>query len=253
MYDTVSILTAFFIAFLATLWILSGGCYSIHMNGYIGYYMHSRIVCSAVIALALIFHKRIYQSLKAINGYSWLIILCYLSGTMAMEYEGRGHTVPFEGFFITLPLVLAFVFWSQKNSRLLRLPSTEFSTKKVTFKIDFFLITMAFMLVGCISVLINSFVVIGEFRTVWPFLVWFISIYGALNAIAFSIIGLMDSRPHKNYTLLCSLGIIIIYSILDFTPKKFSFLNLGMIDIHYVISILLITMHFIRCLVFRKK
>ena len=203
--------------------------------------------------LSIAFYKKIYQWLKSINRYSWLILFCYLSGTMAMEYAEHGHTSSFEGFFITLPLALAFIFWSQKSSRLLRLLGTDYFTKEEAFKIDFFLITAAFMLAGCVSVLINSFVVIGEFRAAWPFLVWFISIYGALNAMGFSIIGLIDSRPHRNYTLFCSLVIIIIYNMLDFIPKKFSFLYLGKIDIHYIVSILLIVMHLIRCLVLCRR
>lgn len=224
---------------------MSGGCYLIHTNSY--------IVCLIVIVLAMIFHKKIYQSLKSINGYSWSIIICYLSGTMAMEYEGIGHTAAFEGFSLTFLLALAFVFWSQKNSRLLQLRNTKFFTKIESFKIDFFLITAAFFVEICISVLINSFVVIGEFRAAWPFLVWFMSIYGALNAIAFSIVGLIDSQPHKNYTLFCSLGIIIIFNMLDFIPQKFSFLYLGKINIHYIVSILLIIMHLIRCLLLRHR
>lgn len=242
---SINVLMSFIVALVVAVWVLSGQYRSIYVNGY--------LMCATVIMLGTVFHKKIYQWLKAINRYSWLIILCYLSGTMAMEYECHGYTAPFEGFFITVSLAFAFIFWSQKSSRLLKLRSTEFSTKEERFKIDFFLITTAFMLFGCISVLINSFVVIGEFRAAWPFLVWFISIYGALNAIAFSIIGLMDSRPHKNYTLFCSLGIIIVYNMLDFIPKKFSFLYLGKIDIHYIVSILLIVMHLIRCLVLRHQ
>ncbi len=42
---TVSILMVFFLAFIATLWIMSGACYLIHMNGYIVYYANIYVFC----------------------------------------------------------------------------------------------------------------------------------------------------------------------------------------------------------------
>lgn len=236
----INVLMAFIAALLGAFWVLSGQYRLIYVNHY--------FVLALVIMLSIAFYKKIYQWLKSINRYSWLILFCYLSGTMAMEYAEHGHTSSFEGFFITLPLALAFIFWSQKSSRLLGLLGTDYFTKEEVFKIDFFLITAAFMLAGCISVLINSFVVIGEFRAVWPFLVWYISGYGALIAGIFSIIGLTRREWHKKYTLIFSLIIITLYGMIDFMPGKIKFLNFGEVHTFYAVSIFLIIIHLIRCL-----
>ena len=95
----INVLMSFIVALVVAVWVLSGQYRSIYVNDY--------LMCATVIMLGAVFHKKIYQWIKEINRYSWLIIFCYLSSMMAMvEYECHGHAAPFEGFIITSPLAL---------------------------------------------------------------------------------------------------------------------------------------------------
>ena len=48
-------------------------------------------------------------------------------------------SVPFEGIFMTLPLVLAFIYWAQKSNDILLLSGLNI-TKKDGFNFDLFLL-----------------------------------------------------------------------------------------------------------------
>ncbi|ERH41135.1 hypothetical protein N750_17325 [Legionella pneumophila str. Leg01/53] len=87
-----------------------------------------------------------------------------------MEYQSYKLSVPLEGIFMTLPLVLAFVYWSQRNNKLLLLNGSEI-TKKEGFKIDLFLITSSFLLAGFVSLMMDSNN--SDLRDFWPFLIFF--------------------------------------------------------------------------------
>lgn len=76
-----------------------------------------------------------------------IFILLLIIGLLTHQYS-----VPFEGIFITTPLILAFIFWSQKTSDYLLSIDKAYSSSD-GFKVDLFLITTAFLVTGCISLI----------------------------------------------------------------------------------------------------
>ncbi|HFD2301654.1 TPA: hypothetical protein ACF2PY_003260, partial [Legionella pneumophila] len=171
---------------------------------------------------------------------TWLIIICYLAGTLAMEYQSYKLSVPLEGIFMTLPLVLAFVYWSQRNNKLLLLNGSEI-TKKEGFKIDLFLITSSFLLAGFVSLMMDSNN--SDLRDFWPFLIFFVSAFGFIFSLIYSLSGLVFNDSHKKYTIFFSVAIISIYSLLSVSPRKIEVFNLVEIETIYAISILLLSLH----------
>ncbi|HFD2303119.1 TPA: hypothetical protein ACF2P4_001411, partial [Legionella pneumophila] len=87
---------------------------------------------------------------------------------------------------MTLPLVLAFVYWSQRNNKLLLLNGSEI-TKKEGFKIDLFLITSSFLLAGFVSLMMDSNN--SDLRDFWPFLIFFVSAFGFIFSLIYSLSG----------------------------------------------------------------
>jgi hypothetical protein len=182
MRDTIHIFIAFIFALIGT-FIMMNGSFNWLL---ITLFMNRNVLILPVlfIMIILMFNKKTGGILKQINRYTWLIIICYLSGTLAMEYQSYMLSVPFEGVFMTLPLVLAFIYWSQKNNKLLFLNGSEI-TKKEGFKIDSFLITTSFLLAGFVSLtmdLNNS-----DLRAFWPFFIFFISVFGFIFSLIYSL------------------------------------------------------------------
>ena len=84
-----------------------------------------------------------------------------------------------------------------------------------------------------------------DLRGWWPFVTLLISLYGFLFSLIFSITGLLINNNHKKYTLIFSAIIMFIYSSLKFFPKNIFFLNLMKVETFYVISITLLSAHFL--------
>lgn len=236
MRETIHVVLAFSLAFVVTFITMNGQIslllMTIHINKY--------IVILTIIIVAIIFSNKLTRGLREINRYSWLIIGCYLSATLAIEYQTYKFSVPFEGMLMTAPLVIAFIFWSQKNNKLLCLRKSEI-TKIDGFKIDIFLITTSFLLAGCFSLIVgldNS-----DLRAFWPFLIILISLYGFIFSFIYSIIALALNDNHKRYTLLFMAIIVSTYSTLSLFPKNIWLFNLMGVGIFYAISIILFSIH----------
>lgn len=240
MRDTIHIFIAFIFAFIGTFIMMNGS-----FNGlFATRFMNINVIILSVlfIMIPLIFNKKTGGILKQINRYTWLIIICYLSGSLAMEYQSYKLSVPFEGMFMTLPLVLAFIYWSQKNNKLLFLKSSEI-TKKEGFKIDLFLITTPFLLAGFVSLMmdLNN----SDLRAFWPFFIFFVSLFGFIFSLFYSLSGLAFIESHKKYTVFFSVVIMSIYSLLSFLPRRVGVFNLMEIETFYAIPILLLTLHLV--------
>lgn len=240
MRNTIHILIAFFFAFIGT-FIMLNGSFNWFLRTLFSYINVIILpVLFIIIIIILIFNRKTGGILKQINRYTWLIIICYLSGILAMEYQSYKISVPFEGVFMTLPLVLFFIYWSQKNNKLLLLNGSEI-TKKDEFKIDLFLITTSFLLAGFVSLLMdfnNS-----DLRAFWPFYIFFISVFGFIFSLIYSLSGHFFKVNHKKYTLFFSVAITSIYSLISVFPRRIGGLNLVEIETFYAISILLLSLH----------
>lgn len=238
MRDTIHIFIAFIFAFIGTVFMMNGSFNWLLMTLFNN--VNVIILLVLFIVITLIFNKNTGRTLKQINRYTCLIIICYLSGTLAMEYQSYKLSVPFEGIFMTLPLVLAFIYWSQKNNKLLFLSGSEI-TKKEGFKIDLFLITTSFLLAGFVSLMmdLNN----SDLRSFWPFFIFFISVFGFIFSLIYSLSGLVFNESHKKYTLFFSVAIMSIYSLLSVFPRRIGVFNLVEIETFYVIPILLLLLH----------
>lgn len=238
MRNTIHILIVFIFAFIGTFFIMNGAFNRLLLTLFNS--GNVIILLLVLILITLIFNKDTGHILKQMNRYTWLIIICYLSATLAMEYQNYKISVPFEGVFMTLPLVLAFIYWSQKNNSLLSLKGSGI-IKKEEFKIDLFLITTSFLLAGFVFLIMN--LNNSDLRAFWPFFIIFISVFGYIFSLIYALLGLLLDENHKQYTLIFSIIIMSVYSLLSIFPSKVQVLNIMEIETFYAISILLLSLH----------
>ena len=83
MHNTIRVISAFIIALISTFFMMNGQLARLAK----AFFMNTDVIIVLVIIIAIIFFKHIVQLMKNINRYSWLILGCYLSGTLAMEYQ----------------------------------------------------------------------------------------------------------------------------------------------------------------------
>lgn len=110
---------------------------------------------------------------------------------------------------------------------------------------DLFLITTAFLITGCISLIteINN-VYLREF---WPFYLFFISIYGFVFSLIYSIISIQIKVEHTKYNLCFSSIIVLLFSALMLLPKHNLIRDLIGIDSFYVVFFIMILIHLLIC------
>ncbi|MBA2649177.1 MAG: hypothetical protein H0U75_06170 [Legionella sp.] len=200
---------------------------------------NSNIVLIILLILAALFPKKIMYGLKQINPYSWLIIIFYLLGTLVMEYKTYSYSFPFTGILLTSPLIVTFIYFSQKNYKLLL--KNGLLSKKDGFKIDLLLMSTAFLLSGCVLLIVqlnNS-----DFRSIWPLYLFFISFYGFVFSFLYALIGYLFNTNHKKYTLFLSSIVILVYSSMPLFPKNGWVFNISNVEPFYVLSILLLSLH----------
>lgn len=180
-----------------------------------------------------------------LNSYSWSMIIAFIGAVIAMQY----HTVrSLEGFFLTLPLVITAIVWSELRAPLLKADDSAL-TKKTTFYRDLFLITFSFLLSGFLSLWFeynNS-----DVRGWWPLIVYFNGSYGILFAFIFSKIARFLPKNHKIYTFVFSFAIVVYVSFASFFPYNLSILSLGRINTFFLVLCLLIALHLLFALIYQ--
>lgn len=243
---TLPIVLAFILALLGTIIMFNIPIYDIELL----FLINRKPIFVLLPIIGLLTHKIWINCFKKINRYSWGIIVFYLSGTLIMEYQTHQYSVPFEGIFITTPLILAFIFWSQKSSDYLLSIDNAYSSID-GFKVDLFLITTAFLVTGCISLIteINNV----DLRGFWPFYLFFISVYGFIFSLTYSAISLQIKVKHKNYTLCFSAIIVLLYSLLFLFPKHNFLFDLVGIEPFYGLLLIMIGIHFLICFMSNMK
>jgi hypothetical protein len=198
-------------------------------------------------AVALIFYENIFRLIKELNAYSWSLIIAFIGVSFAMEHHS--HSVPFEGFFMSLPLVSIVVYWSQKVAPLIYYEDDQLSKQSI-FSRDLFLMNFGFILSCMISLLTqydNS-----DARGWWPFILIIMSLYGLIFAFAFSLIALLLEN-HKTYLMVFSFITLVIFSLSKFWPYFISVPFIGEIHSYSVIIYSMIICHLLWCLGFKLK
>lgn len=175
--------------------------------------------------------------LKNINKYSWLLIIAFIFAVFAMSYQTVNTS--FDGFIQTLPLIIIFIFWSEKSAQLIK--QTESNLKKAQlFNRDTFILSFSFLL-GCLISLLFAYDN-SDAKGWWVLIIYFISLYGLIFSLIFSGIALLI-KNHKAYTLVFSLLIIGLVSAGKFFPRYTFIPLLGYIDTFYVMTSALLIIH----------
>lgn len=176
------------------------------------------------------------------NKYSWTLVSIYIIAMATMEYFS--YQFSWESIFFSLPLIAAFICWSESMVTVLKKPQ-GFITKSEGFHRDLFLISFSFISGELLSLLFqyNNSDVLGW----WPIAIYFISAFGILFAVVFSLIALILDN-HKSYTLIYSITIIVILLFTSFmthldpfsffaSTKTFNAIFLFLIAIHLLLSL----------------
>ncbi|WP_419421610.1 hypothetical protein ACNVED_16670 (plasmid) [Legionella sp. D16C41] len=174
----------------------------------------------ALVIMGIIFIRSIWACLKSFNVYTWLIIAFYLSGVITIEWGSM--SMPFEGLFMTLPLILFYLYWSQKNSAFLT--TKEMVSRKHLFYLDIFLISTAFLVAGLLMLIIdfNN----TDLRGWWPFVIAFYILYGLGSGLVYGLISTaIQQKYHRRYTRFFSSILILILSFGVFMPRHIQIFN----------------------------
>jgi hypothetical protein len=175
--------------------------------------------------------------LRNLNKYSWLILVTFILAVLAMSY--RTTNIFFDGFIQTLPLIIVFVFWSEKSARLIKQAESNLK-KSELFNRDMFILSFSFLW-GCLISLLFAYDN-SDVKGWWVLIIYFISLYGLIFSLTFSGIAL-QVKNHKRYTLVFSLLIIIFVSMGKFLPHHTFIPLLGYIDTFYAITCILLIIH----------
>ncbi|HBD7476116.1 TPA: hypothetical protein KKX77_002644 [Legionella pneumophila] len=197
------VVLAFFVAGCCSLFALNTSFHEVVVT----LYLNAHILIPVLCMVCVLAHKRLYRMIRNTNRYSWLIMGFYFSSTLLMEAHTIKHSLNFEGVFITLPPLLALVFWAQKSGEILRSNQEPYNIMD-GYKTDLFLITSAFFAAGCLELIldINN----SDLRGFWPFYLFFMMVFGFMFAFLFSAIGLVFYSKHKRYTLVFSAMIVFL-------------------------------------------
>ncbi|MBY0544729.1 MAG: hypothetical protein K2Q14_04185 [Gammaproteobacteria bacterium] len=176
------------------------------------------------------------------NIYSWVLFIIYLTVVTTMEYFSYKFSL--ESIYFSLPLMAAFIFWSERTILVIQKPDGSI-TKTERFKRDLFLISFSFISGHLLSLLFqyNNSDALGW----WPLAIYFISAFGILFAIIFSLIAMMLNN-HKKYTLIYSITIILTLIFISLMMHLDSFSFFARSETFYIIFLLLGGIHLLLCL-----
>ena len=180
-----------------------------------------------------------------LNRYSWGLIFIYFIVATTMEYFS--YRVSLENIFLTLPLIGALIFWSQKTT-LLNRKADSFMTKLEIFYRDLFVVCVGFICGYFLSLLFqydNS-----DTLGVWPFAIYFSAILGLLLACVFSLIA-MILNEHKRYTFVFSSFLMLWLIISSFLAYHKPFSVFARDETFYAALFFLIGIHLLICLGYR--
>jgi len=207
------------------------------------------IIIVLIIGLVL-FHKRLLIIIKSINCLSWIILLSYLFGVFGMEYTTYKFSVPLEGFMITVPLLISYLYWSQKRDIKQLLKANNWSRVNA-FLVDLLLISSAFFIAGSLSLIteLNN----GDARAFWPFQMYFMAFYGIIFSWGYSLLGLMIKKNHIKYSLLISSTIILSFIALNYLPRRINLIHELKIEPFYFIFSIILLLHIGVCIAYFMK
>ena len=185
------------------------------------------------------------------NKYSWILFLTYISVIFTMQYQATSGS--WESIYMTSPLIVSFIFWSEKINFLIQKSSITLE-KSDSFRVDFFLISFSFLLGELLSFLFqfNN----TDLRGWWGLALSFVTAYGILFSLIYSLFArLIDN--HRKYTYIFSLMLIfwiLVDSLLTYgMPLSFFALDEAFYGFTGVLIIIHILICFIHVSFFTRK
>lgn len=192
----------------------------IYLNGlsFISYIPYGFVL--ALLIAVLVFIKPIWAHLKSFNRYTWLILVCYFSGVMAIERGSMGR--PIEGILLTLPLISFYLYWSVLYTRFLL--TKEKLSRISLFYLDVFLISTGFLIAGLFMMMLDSNNT--DLRGWWPLVIALYIFYGLGSSIIYAVIALPITRKyHRRYTVIFSGVLILMLSAGIYLPRYIPVFN----------------------------
>ena len=177
-----------------------------------------------------------------LNKYTWFLLTIYTSVIFIMNYHRS--IVSLEGFYLTIPLIIGVIIWSEKTSSIIN-KATQTKSKEEIFQQDLFLISYSFILGILLSFIFNFNN--SDVRGWWPMALYFITFFGVLFAFIFSLSGKILNN-HKKYTLAFFYLIIALIPLLSILPYIWPFSIYGKRDFFYECMSLLLGIHLLCCL-----
>jgi hypothetical protein len=177
-----------------------------------------------------------------INKYSWFLLAIYTSVIFIMNYHT--YIVSLEGFYLTIPLIIGVIIWSEKTSSIINKATRTKSIEEI-FQQDLFLISYSFILGSLLSFIFNFNN--SDVRGWWPMALYIITYFGVLFAFIFSLSGKILNN-HKKYTFAFFYLIIVLIPLLSFLPYIWPFSIYGKRDFFYEAMSLLLGIHLLCCL-----
>ena len=175
------------------------------------------------------------------NRYSWALFIIYLTVLTTMEYFSYKFSL--ESICFSLPVITAFIFWSERTTLIIQKHDGSI-TKISEFNRDLFLISFSFISGNLLSLLFqyNNSDTLGW----WPLAIYFVSAFGILFAIAFSLIAMMLNN-HKKYTLIYSLVLIFTLMFISLMMHLDPLSTVAKSETFYIIFLILIGIHLLLC------
>lgn len=111
--------------------------------------------------------------------------------------ESHSNTAHWEGFYLSSPIIILVIIWSEMITSILNSRKGAISKKEEIFSHDLFLITFSFISGTLLSFLFEykNSDVLGW----WPVIIYITAFYGFLFAFIFSYIA-QGLNNHKKYT-----------------------------------------------------
>ena len=240
MRNSLAICMAFLGALISTILLMISSTYSFVIDAI----FNKEWILILLIISGVLCNKKIVNTFRKINLFSWTILVSSLIGALSMEFTTYQSGLPFQGLLIILPLAMSFIFWSQKRNDILCFRHDEW-IQRTAFKADLFWISTSFFLAAVLSITLelhNS-----DLRGWWPYVIYFKAFYGIFFAWVYALFGMSIKRNHIKYTSLISLVIILSNTFLKYLPSYISLFHELKIESVYFISALIFLIHLCVC------
>jgi hypothetical protein len=183
----------------------------------------------------------------SLNIFSGAIFVVFLCASLVMQVCSGSFA--FENFVLTLPIIGLIMYWSEKETRVLKENDSELTSLN-KFQRNFF-ITAFSMNIGNLTSLLSQYNN-SDIRGMWPISIYYAFFLSVIFSMLLSMISYI-LPTHKYYTFAFSSIIFIVFSISKFWPYYVAIPYLGQTSFYLVIMASLILIHLLFSLALNIK